>query len=166
MMSIKSGAKVAIYLETQSRSPRFFIFYAEFCSFVIRSIQYNSAFSVHLTHTFRGFRLIGGLHLHRASQHLLHLYAELLHTLCTTARQSRVVYSAKIDKRYEMSGIRSKLNKRKQKRSKASSVSHYFRRHVPMINMTNHMIKSQMSRMYIYRYKVALVRLRHKDTIK
>ena len=119
-MSIISGAKVAIYLETQSRSPRFFIFYAEFCSFVIRSVQHKSAFSVHLTHMFRGFRLIGGLHLHRASQHLLHLYAELLHTSCTTREQSRVVYNAKIDKRYEMSCIRSKLNKREQKRSNPS----------------------------------------------
>ena len=85
-MSIKSGAKVAIYLETLSCSPRFFIFYAEFCPFVIRSIQHNSAFSVHLTHTFRGFHLISGFHLHRASQHLRNLYAELLHTSCTTAR--------------------------------------------------------------------------------
>ncbi len=67
MMSIKSGAKLVISSENYKHSSRFFIFYADFCYFVVRIIQHNQTFSIHLPHAFCGFVLVISLYFHNAA---------------------------------------------------------------------------------------------------
>ena len=61
-MSIKSGAKIVISSENYKHSLRFFIFHAKFSTFVIRIIQHNLAFSIHLPYSFSSGFLVGSLH--------------------------------------------------------------------------------------------------------